>query len=96
MDRQEEKALGNIIGDYLNNSGLDNELDAMKVEQIWESLVGPLISKKTNSLHVNGNRLFVTIESAPIKSELQYEKLNLLEKLNRELGQEFIKEIIIR
>ncbi|NNF01839.1 MAG: DUF721 domain-containing protein [Bacteroidia bacterium] len=93
---QNQKSIGDAIKDYLNRSSIRPKLDAIDIKDCWAEIVGELISKKTDELLVHNKTLVVYISSAPIKSELMFEKEALLKRLNQKLGKEMIEEIIIK
>jgi hypothetical protein len=58
--------------------------------------MGKTISTYTSNISVRKNVLYLTILSAPLKQELSYAKDKIKLRLNEELGEEFIREVVIR
>ena len=62
----------------------------------WEKIVGPTIATRTQAVWFEGRTLFIRITSAPLKSELKYQKLLLKEKINQSPeGHLVIEELVI-
>ena len=57
--------------------------------------MGPSINKYTTQITVRRNKLFVTIESAPLKQELSFGKEKIKKMINEELGEEYIQDVVI-
>jgi hypothetical protein len=66
------------------------------VKSLWEQLMGKTISTYTANLSVRKNVLYLTILSAPLKHELTFAREKIKTLLNEELGEEFIKDVVIR
>ena len=59
----------------------------------WENVVGKMIAQKTKKVFINKKTLFLTVTSAPLKNELRYHKLVLIEKVNTYAKKELITDI---
>lgn len=75
---------------------LKPKLNQTRIKSVWANLMGPTIDGYTRDLYIRGRKLFVTIESAPLRQELSYSKEKLRNRINEELGEEYLEEIIIR
>lgn len=83
--------------------GIDSFLNAYKLKprfsetmavSIWESLMGQSIAKRTISINVRKGTLFVKLDSAPLKQELNNSKSRIVNLINEEVGVDAIKEIV--
>ncbi len=59
----------------------------------WENVVGKMIAQKTKKVFINKKTLFLTVNSAPLKNELRFHKLVLIEKVNTYAKKELITDI---
>ena len=91
-----EKSLKNLIGEVLDTYGLKDKLHETKLIDQWENIVGPLIAKHTTKVYINQQKLFVKVDSAPLKQELCYSTEKMLDLVNDALGEPWVKEIIVR
>ncbi len=96
MSAHNEQPLENVIRDFLKIYNLEPKLDEVKLINSWESVVGKMIAKHTNDLHIRKKTLFVYLDSDALRNELAYTKSLLISKLNESAGKQVIKEIVFR
>lgn len=94
--KKNESTLQDALKDMLQEFKLVPQLNEARVKTLWEQLMGKTISTYTTNVSVRKNILYLTIISAPLKHELSYAKDKIRKMLNEELGEEFIKEVVIR
>lgn len=59
----------------------------------WEKVVGKMIAQKTTKVFINKKVLYLTLSSAPLKSELRFHKLVLIDKVNSYAKKDLITDI---
>lgn len=91
-----EYSLGDAIEQFLKKSRLKGSMQALKIEDVWENIMGKTISRYTESIKIYGDKLYVTTSIAPLKQELVYQKDQILERVNEALGEKVIREVIIQ
>lgn len=67
-----------------------------KISKIWADKMGSQINKYTVSMNLRKKKLFVTINSAPLRQELSMGKSKIIKMLNEELEENFIQDIIFK
>lgn len=60
----------------------------------WERMMGRTISSRTVKLFITEKTLFVELDSAPLKHELNSSKDKIFEILEKEFGSGVVKEIV--
>jgi predicted nucleic acid-binding Zn ribbon protein len=88
--------LGDAIKEMLRLEGIDEKIDEHLLLRSWEKTVGPMISKHTTEIFISGKKLFVKVDSSPLKQELQYSKTKLMKDLNEQVGKVVIEEIVLK
>ena len=73
---------------------LQGKLNEVTVVGSWERVMGKAVALKTQEVYVNKGRLFVRLNSAPLKHELVMAKTRVAELINAEVGEEVITEVI--
>jgi predicted nucleic acid-binding Zn ribbon protein len=63
---------------------------------VWETLMGKTIAKYTEKIQIYGSTLYITTTVAPLKQELLYQKENIVKRVNEALGEEKIREVVIK
>ena len=81
------------IKDFLINTGLENGVKQQKAVIIWPKIVGTKIAENTIAELVDFNILTIKVKNSTWRNELYLKKDIILEKLNKELGPNTIKEL---
>ena len=81
------------IKDFLINTGLENGVNQQKAVIIWPKIVGTRIAENTTAELVDFNVLTIKVKNSTWRNELYLKKDIILEKLNKELGPNTIKEL---
>jgi hypothetical protein len=96
MRKSNENSLKEVIDQLLEQYKLRDRLHEVRIRQSWETIMGQAINKRTNNIRVKDNTLLINVTSAPLREELQYQKSKILDMMNKELGGEFLKVVIIQ
>jgi hypothetical protein len=91
-----ELSIQDALKQFLQQSRLKGDLQALQIEEIWEKLMGKTISKYTESIKIIHQTLFITTNVAPLKNELVYQKENIIKRVNEAMGETVIKEVVIK
>lgn len=91
-----EVSIGDAIKQFLKQSKLKNSIQALKISDVWEQIMGKTIAKYTDKLEIINHTLFITSSIAPLKNELHYQKEKIIERINEALGEKVIKDVVIR
>ncbi len=88
--------LGDVLKVLIDRMGLRPGLDKARVIETWAAIAGPQINGVTHSAWVKGARLYVKITSSAWRQELHMRRRAWRDRLNGELGQDLIDEIVFR
>jgi len=91
-----EMMIGDAIKAFLNKSLLKQGMQALQIEQVWETLMGKTIAKYTDKIQIINSTLFIRTNVGPLKQELMYQKEQIIERINEALGEKVIKEVVIQ
>jgi len=94
--KRDEQSLKDAIGSFLKTSRLSGRLANQKIIDGWEKIMGKMIAKHTKQISIYDKKLFLHLDSAPLKQELFYSREKIMQMLNEEAGEEVIKEIVFR
>ncbi len=95
MKRHNDQKINEVLKDMLKAYKLESRLNQTKVKGLWESLMGPGINRYTKDIVIRRNKLFVTLNSSPLKQELSLGREKIKNIINEKLGEEFIQEVVI-
>jgi predicted nucleic acid-binding Zn ribbon protein len=82
------------IQDLLKAYRIQGKISQQQVLAGWEKIMGKGIAQKTQELFFRDRKLFITLTSAPLKHELNMSKKKVIDLINREIGQDFIQEVV--
>jgi len=91
-----EQSLKDVISELFEGNKMSGKLKEIQIINSWEKIVGSLIAKNTQKIYIHKNKLFLEIESPPLRSELKYSKSKIIELVNKEAGQNLIEDVVIR
>lgn len=91
-----EVSIGEALKDFLKKSKLKSGVQALQVEEAWEKIMGKTIANYTDKIEIINSTLFISTSVAPLKNELIYQKAKIIERVNEELGETVIREVVIR
>jgi hypothetical protein len=95
MRKSNDQSIHEIISEIFETYKLKGKLDELKLRNSWEALMGKAIANRTHALTLRDGTLFIKIVSAPLSQELHYGSEKIKQMLNKEFGEEIIKEIKI-
>ena len=96
MRRSNQQAIGAVIKKLLKNQKLEGRLKELDVLELSKELLGKNLMKYINDLSVKNGTLIIKIKSAVVRNELSYQKSEIIKKINAQVGNEIIKEIILK
>ena len=96
MRKSSESSLKEAIDQLLDHYKLRDRLNEVRLKAAWEKQMGDAICNRTSGLKLKNDILIVNISSAPLRTELTFQKKQLIEMMNKELEGDFIHDIIFR
>ncbi|MFC0185348.1 Protein of unknown function [Pseudarcicella hirudinis] len=87
-------SLKEAIDDLLNLYKLRGKYNETYIVAYWEKIMGKPIASRTSKIYVSEGKLFIQIDSAPLRSELLMAKNKIIQLINQEIGEEMIREVI--
>jgi len=84
--------LGEVLGDYLRESGLEKPVLETRVVSLWPEIMGPTVARLTRSVEVENGVLILHISSAALKAQLFENRFELVAKLNEAVGGNVLRD----
>ncbi len=91
-----EVSIADALKEFLNKSKLKGGIQALQIEDAWGKIMGKTIAKYTDKIEIINSTLFISSTVAPLKNELLYQKEKIIERVNEALGENVIKEVVIK
>lgn len=96
MRRSKTIKLSEAISDYIREMNIGDKLNEASVLNSWEEIVGKAISSRTSKIYIKDHVLYVHLRSSVVRNELLMLRQALKERINDKMGDEVIKDIILR
>lgn len=97
MKRHNDMPIKDAMKLWLDTSNTHKrQLDKISIRKLWEAKMGTTINDYTKEIKIYGKRLYITIESSPLRNELHYERAKIQSWVNEYMGEELIEEVVIR
>ena len=90
------RPLSGVMQDSLAGSGLAERLREAEIWRVWPEVVGSTLAGRAQPLRIINGTLTVAVSSAPWIQELRFMTAMMKEKLNLRLGDEVVKEIVLK
>ena len=87
-----KSAFANLLIEY----HIEDKFREKQLIASWSRVMGKPIANRTDKLYFREKKLFVHLNSAPLKSELDHSKKKVLEILNNEFGKGVVEDIVFK
>ncbi len=81
------------LGALMKARGLQSRLSEYRIFGQWEKTVGSVIAGHAQPVAVRGSKLFLAVDSPAWMQQLSLLKPEIIEKVNRSLGKQAIREL---
>ena len=88
--------LGDALKQFVQGSKLKNGIQSAQIEAVWLEIMGITIAKYTDKIYIFNQKLFIESSVGPLKNELGFQKLQIIERVNEKMGAQTITEVIIK
>jgi len=94
--RGQPRAIGGVVGQILDDLGLDSAAAAFRIGERWSEVVGPEVARHCRPVAIRGPVLEAEVESSVWAQQLQMRRPAILEALRREFGDGAPQEVRFR
>jgi len=91
-----EVTIGEALKEFLKKSKLKSGVQALQIKDVWEDIMGRTIANYTDKIEIINSTLFIYTTIAPLKNELIYQKVKIIERVNEALGEKVIKDVVVK
>ena len=93
MSKSSFKTLGQSINSLLNQLGVENKVKSYQIIELWPDIVGEKISEIAKAERVFEKILYVKVKGTTWRTELLFQKMEILRKIDNTIGKNIIKDI---
>ena len=88
--------IGDALKQFVQGSRLKNGIQSAQIEAVWLEIMGVTIAKYTDKIYIFNQKLFIETSVGPLKNELGFQKIQIIERVNEKMGAKTISEVIIK
>lgn len=86
--------LKDAVGAMLKSYNIDIKFDEASLVSAWEKIMGKAIANRTSKIYIRDNVMVVTLNSAPLKHEMNNSKLKVLDLIEKHYGRPVVKDVL--
>lgn len=90
------KPLKDLLKDYLDDVPYRKRLKRGMILSLWSRTVGPKIDEQAENVHFENNQLIIKVKNPAWRHEIHMKRFSIAKKLNDQVGEKIIKEIVVR
>lgn len=91
-----EISLKEAIQQLIKQYRLRGKLSQNKLSHQWEQIMGKTIASRTKNVYLTKGKLIIELNSSVLRNELSFLKNKIIAKVNEELGEEVVKEVVLK
>jgi len=91
-----DRPIKDVINELLESYKLKPQISELKIIDLWKKIMGAAIANRTQNIYVRNNKLYLHTDSSTLRHELIMARAKIQEMLNKEMGEEFIQEVIVK
>ncbi|MEZ4993653.1 MAG: DUF721 domain-containing protein [Saprospiraceae bacterium] len=95
MKNHNEKTLKEALQVMVEHYRLKSRLNQTRIRAHWAEMMGPSIMRYTREIKMGRKKLYIYLDSAPLRQELSMGKEKIRRMLNEKLGEDYIQEVVI-
>jgi predicted nucleic acid-binding Zn ribbon protein len=88
--------IGDLLTDAFSGAPIQKRLREAKIWQVWAETVGPQIASKAEPLAIRDGVLTIRVASSPWLQQLSFMKPDLMEHLNRAVGEPLVTDLFFK
>ena len=92
--KNDSQPLKEAIESLLRVYKLQNQFDETSIAANWAEIMGKPIAARTTKVYAKNMKLYLQIDSAPLKKELIMAKQKMIKLINKHAGKTVIQEVI--
>jgi len=96
MRREKSVPVGELFSQLLKNSGLEEGVKRVDVFNAYNQVVGNRYAEYTSSKYFKDGRLTCVISSYVARNSLIMHRMTIIERMNGLLGNNLVKELILK
>ena len=85
--------IAGAIKNFLKKTGLEKAIALQNALEVWSAVVGKNVAKNASAESIEHGMLLVRVTTPAWRQELQFQKKEIINSINKEIRQKIIKDI---
>lgn len=90
------KGISQVLHQIIRENGWEDKINKQKLYIAWDNAMGPAVTRHTQSIYLQGRKLIINIDSAPLKHELSMQRSRIIDLLKEQTGKDMVDVVVIR
>ena len=90
------RPLGEVLREVTRSLGIDGKLQQGRIIATWEEVLGERMAGHVERSWMKGDRLYIRVKSPAWRQEIHLRRQEWRRRLNEELGEDLVSEIVVR
>jgi hypothetical protein len=86
--------IADVLKDFLVQNNMEDKYEAVQIVAAWPKLMGDAIAKRTVELFVKDRKLYVKLNSAPLKHQLFQGRDKIVTIYSEHFNKDVIEEVV--
>ncbi len=95
MRNANDDTLKDVLKQFVNSKGVKPKVLQAKIVSMWPQVMGQTIANYTTQIVLKKEILYLSISSSSLKQELTFGKDKIVKIINEELGEAYLKDVVI-
>tara|TARA_A100001011_G_scaffold92124_2_gene96837 strand:- start:38777 stop:39079 length:303 start_codon:yes stop_codon:yes gene_type:complete len=91
----EPQSVSKVLDEIIQSKALNNGITNARINELWFEIMGNNIFNYTEKISLKGKTLFVSLNNAALREELNYGKERIKKMINDQLGKETIGKVVL-
>lgn len=96
MQRSNSNRLSLLLEEFIKDEGLEEGLLRVRIGKAWDDTVGQKYAICTIAKNFANGILYCTINSSLMRNQLYFRQNDIIAQINKKLGEEIVKKVILR
>ena len=96
MKRTNTESAGNVLKSILSNAAYAGMLHEQSIVEAWQKNADAATKSLTKDIRFYNGTMFITMKSSVAADYVRLNKTKFMEEINKELGDQIVKEIKVK
>jgi len=89
------KSFSELFGSWVEENDFSNEVLVANIKVNWSDIVGKVIANHTLKVDVLLPKVYLKLDNSSLKNYIEYERKDIIQKINEYSKKELITELIL-